>query len=107
MTFVGSTLNPFPYYKISDAFVFSSLYEGYGIVLNEARVLGVPIITTDVADAAIITKEGYGILCDNSSEGVYQGMKEFLDNGYEIKKSFSAKKFNDKISKTLDELIEM
>ena len=32
--FVGSKVNPFPYYKLADAFVFSSIYEGYGIVLN-------------------------------------------------------------------------
>ncbi len=105
--FVGSKVNPFPYYKIADAFVFSSQYEGYGIVLNEARVLNIPIITTDVADAAIITKEGYGILCENSTEGVYYGMKEYLDNGYKIDKLFDATKFNEKITKTLDEIIEM
>ena len=107
VTFVGAKVNPFPYYKIADAFVFSSQYEGYGIVLNEARVLNIPIITTDVADAALITKEGYGILCENSSEGVYHGMKQFLDEGYKIKKEFDASKFNKKITKTIDEIIEM
>jgi len=105
--FVGAKLNPFPYYKLADAFVFSSQYEGYGIVLNEARVLNIPLITTDVADASLITKEGYGILCENSSEGVYKGMKEFLEKGYKIKKEFNANEFNKRISKTLDKIIEM
>lgn len=102
---LGSRLNPFPYFKIADAFVFSSQYEGYGLVLNEARVLNLPIITTDVADAAMITKEGYGILCENSSDGVYLGMKKFLDEGYELKTKFDAKKFNSKISKELDNIL--
>lgn len=105
--FVGAKVNPFPYYKIADAFVFSSLYEGYGIVLNEARILNIPIITTNVADARIITEEGYGILCQNSSNGVYEGMKEYLNSGFKIKKVFDAKKFNQNITKTLDELLEM
>lgn len=103
---LGSKLNPFPYFKIADAFVFSSMYEGYGLVLNEARVLNLPIITTDVADAAMITKEGYGILCENSKNGVYEGMKEFLQNGYKLDKKFDAKKFNDKITKDLDNILK-
>lgn len=101
----GSKSNPYPYFKISDAFVFSSCYEGYGIVLNEARVLEIPLITTDVADAKDII-DGYGILCENSEEGVYQGMKKFLDKGYKCKKKLDCKKFNDKITKTIDNLIK-
>lgn len=103
---IGSKINPFPYYKVSDAFVFSSAFEGYGIVLDEARVLNVPIITTDVADAKIITDDGYGILCDNSDDGIYRGMKEFLDNGYIIKKKFDYKKFNKKITDSLNKIIK-
>ena len=102
----GSKKNPFPYYNISDAFVFSSAYEGYGIVLNEARVLNIPIITTDVADAKLITDEGYGILCENSENGIYEGMKEFLDKGYKIKEKFDYKKFNKKITNTLSKIIK-
>ena len=102
----GSKSNPFPYYNISDAFVFSSAYEGYGIVLNEARVLNIPIITSDVADAKAITEEGYGILCENSENGIYEGMKQFLDFGYVIKKRFNYKKFNDKITDTLNQIVE-
>lgn len=103
---LGSKINPYPYFKLADALVFSSKHEGYGLVLNEARILGLPIITTDVADAAMITKEGYGILCDNSSEGVYEGMKKFLQNGYKLEKKFNAQKFNDKITKELDTLLK-
>ena len=103
---LGSKINPFPYYKISDAFLFSSNFEGYGIVLNEARVLNLPIITTDVADAKIITDEGYGILCENSDEGIYYGMKEFLINGYKINKKFDYVKFNNKITNVLNKAIK-
>lgn len=103
---LGSKINPFPYYKVSDAFLFSSNFEGYGIVLNEARVLNLPIITTDVADAKIITDEGYGILCENSDDGIYHGMKEFLDKGYKINKKFDYIKFNNKITSVLNKAIK-
>jgi glycosyltransferase involved in cell wall biosynthesis len=103
---LGKKSNPFPYYKISDAFIFSSIAEGYGIVLNEARILNVPIITTDVADASIITKEGYGILCNNDENGIYYGMKEFMDKGYQIKNKFDYKKFNDNITKVINDIVK-
>lgn len=103
---LGSKINPFPYYKVSAAFVFSSNFEGYGIVLNEARVLNVPLITTNVADAKIITNEGYGILCDNSQDGIFEGMKEFLDKGYKIKKKFDYKKFNKNITEVINRIVE-
>lgn len=102
--FLGNQTNPYNYLKLSDAFVFSSSFEGYGMVLDEARVLNVPIITTDVADAKIITDEGYGIFCENSAAGVYNGMKEFLENGYDIKERFDYNKFNSVITDRLDKL---
>jgi len=102
---LGSKINPYPYFKLADALVFSSKHEGYGLVLNEARVLDLPIITTDVADAKNITKDGYGFLCQNSDEGVYDGMKKFLIEGYKLKNKFDYKAFNKKISNDLDQII--
>ena len=104
--FFGEMKNPFPYYKMSDAFVFSSCFEGYGIVLNEARVIGIPIISTDVADASIITKEGYGILCRNDDDGIYESMKRFLDSGYKITRKFNYEEFNKKITKTINDIVK-
>lgn len=104
VVFLGNKANPYNYLKESDAFVFSSAFEGYGMVLDEARVLNVPIITTDVADAKIITSEGYGLLCENSDMGVYAGMKSFLASGYKLKEKFDYIKFNEVITKRLDML---
>ena len=103
---VGNKVNPYPYLRVSDCFVFSSYYEGYGIVLDEARILNKPIITTDVADAKMIVNDGYGILCDNSEDGIYYGMKKYLDNGFVLKKKFDYIKFNSKITKLLDNIVK-
>ena len=102
---LGSKINPYPYFNLADALVFSSLHEGYGLVLNEARILDLPIITTNVADAKQITDEGFGILCENSKNGVYNGMKKFLQEGYEVKAKFDPKAFNKKITDNLDEIL--
>ena len=104
--FLGQKINPYPYIKNSSALVFCSIYEGYGIVLDEARVLNVPFISTDVADARLIAKEGFGIVCDNSEEGIYKAIKEFIINGYKITMPFDYNKFNDNITQKLDKLLE-
>lgn len=103
---LGRKVNPYPYIKNSSALVLSSAYEGYGIVIDEARILNVPVISTDVADAKEILNEGYGILCENSEEGVYTGMKQFLDEGYIVQQKFNYHKFNSDIDNKLESFLE-
>ena len=104
---LGTQINPYKYEVKSDALVLSSEYEGYGIVIDEARILNIPVISTEVADAKEILQSGYGIICENSEDGVYNGMKEFLNNGYKITNKFDYKKFNDIITSKLNDFIEV
>ena len=103
---LGKKVNPYPYIKNSSALIRSSAYEGYGIVIDEARILNIPVISTDVADAKEIMNEGYGILCENSDDGVYNGMKKFLDEGYLITNKFNYNKFNDEMDTKLENFIK-
>ena len=103
---LGKKINPYPYIKNSSALILSSAYEGYGIVIDEARILNVPVISTDVADAKEIMNEGYGILCENSDDGVYNGMKKFLDEGYTLANKFDYNKFNDEMNTKLENFIK-
>ena len=98
-------MNPYKYLSQSDCLIVSSEFEGYGVVIDEARVLGKPVISTDVGDAKNILAEGFGIICENSEDGIYKAMKEFLDKGYKIKKEFDYKKSNKQIDKKLKESI--
>ena len=43
--FLGKKKNPYPYYKLADAVVLSSDYEGYPVVFLESYILNKPIIT--------------------------------------------------------------
>ncbi len=47
----GAQLNPYPYIKNSDVFVLSSQYEGKPIVVEEAKLLHTPVITTEYGSA--------------------------------------------------------
>lgn len=105
MFFLGAKKNPYPYLKLSDCFLLSSKFEGYPVVLVESQILGKPIVTTDISDSKKDIDGKYGIVVNNSSDGVYQGMKQFLDKGFKPQK-FSPEKFNQEILDKLEEIIE-
>ena len=71
----------------------------------ESQILGKPIVTTDISDSKKDIDGKYGIVVNNSSDGVYQGMKQFLDKGFKPQK-FSPEKFNQEILDKLEEIIE-
>jgi glycosyltransferase involved in cell wall biosynthesis len=43
--------NPIVYYQVADLLLHTSQYEGYGLVLVEARRMGLPVLSTDVGVA--------------------------------------------------------
>lgn len=102
--FLGAKKNPYPYLKLSDSLIMSSDYEGYPVVFIESMILGKTIITTDVSDSKEDIEGKYGIVVEKSEEGVYKGMKEFLDKGFESQK-FDAEEFNQNIIKKLNKII--
>ncbi|MEC5190994.1 MULTISPECIES: CDP-glycerol glycerophosphotransferase family protein [unclassified Arthrobacter] len=84
----GLRLNPFPALRKADCFVFSSDYEGQGLVVLEALILGVPVISTDVVGPRSILEDGHGLLVENSVRGLVDGMLQFL-NGKMPRTSFN------------------
>lgn len=48
---LGNKPNPFPYLSKADLFVLTSVYESYPTVINEAKVLNIPIMANDIPPA--------------------------------------------------------
>ncbi len=71
--------NPYPLLKQCDYFVFSSFYEGFGLVLAEADILGLRCVSTDIPGPRTFMKKYGGTLVADSEQGVYDGMKLCLD----------------------------
>lgn len=67
--------NPYPLVKQCDYFAFSSLYEGFGLVLAEADILGLPCFSPDLPGPRGFMKKYGGLLVDNSEEGICSGME--------------------------------
>lgn len=103
--FLGKQNNVFPYYKSCDAVVLSSTSEGNPVVFLETKVMDKPIISTDVSDARE-ELNGYGIVTDNNCDSYYNGLKDFLENGYVIKNKFEPEKYNADILNKLYKLID-
>ena len=78
---LGFQENPYVYVNAYDVFVCSSFTEGLSTATIEALILGKAIVSTDVSGAKeIIGNSEYGILVENSEEGLYEGLKELLSN---------------------------
>lgn len=77
---LGLIPNPYPYVKQCDWLICSSERESFSLALVEAMTLGVPVITTDCGGPRSIVDHGkYGLLVENSEEGIYLGLKSVLE----------------------------
>ena len=73
--------NPYQKMSESDLFICSSRAEGFSLVIAEAMVLGIPIVSTNCSGPNELLQGGkYGLLVENSKEGMYKGIKALLDN---------------------------
>lgn len=95
---VGFDENPYKYIKESDIFVCSSRNEGFSLVVAEALILNKPIISTRCAGPVEILNDGeYGIITENSEQGLYESIKLLYHDknkrNYFIEKSNERLKF--------------
>lgn len=98
--FLGYQENPYKYVDKCDLFICSSFTEGLSTATIEALILGKAILSTDVSGAReILGDNEYGLITENSSEGIYNGLKYLLNNKELIKEyGMKAKKRADYFS---------
>jgi glycosyltransferase involved in cell wall biosynthesis len=88
----GVTENPYKYMKNCDLFVLPSGWEGFPTVTVEAKILGCPVLATDVSGIREQLIHGEtGWIVENSEDGIYEGLKHLLDNPDLVKKLKSNK----------------
>ena len=92
----GSQANPYSFMKNADLFVLSSRREGFAIVIPEAMACGLPVVSTACTGPVEILEDGkYGLIVENSDDGVYNGMKTMLtdEKTREHYREMSAKRY--------------
>ena len=78
---LGLRKNPYPYIKNADIVVQTSNFEGKSMVLDEAKILGKPIVVTDYPTAKDQVKnEKEGLIVDMTAEAVAEGIIRIIND---------------------------
>ena len=80
MILLGHQENPYKYMKASDLFVLQSYYEGRPMVVDEAMILGTPVLVSDYGSAHEQIPIGCSVVVANEELEIYNGIKDILDN---------------------------
>ncbi len=75
---LGKKENPYPYIKKASLFCLLSEYEGYGMVLEEAKILDKFIITTNTATREAVANYQKSLVVDNNEEAIYEGLRKVI-----------------------------
>ena len=86
--------NPYPLMKACDYLALPSLYEGFGLVLAEADILGLPCFSTDITGPKLFMEQVGGFLVEDSQEGVLDGLRACLDGRVPKKLNVDYEEYN-------------
>ena len=73
--------NPLPFVKRCSGLILSSFYEGFGLVLTEADVLGLPVVSADIVGPRGFMQRYGGCLVPSTDEGIEEGVQRLLSGG--------------------------
>lgn len=76
----GRKENPYPYIRQADYFCLFSYYEGYGMVLDEAKILNKKILITDTAAREAVQNYNNAKIVANNENAIYQILEKILKN---------------------------
>ena len=104
---IRSVSNPYPLLQGCECFVLPSKYEGLPMTIMEALILGKPVVSTDIPGPSEFLREtGCGLLVEDSTEGVLDGLNAYYDGRLNALNPFDAEGFNKKAIEEFDELIQ-
>ena len=86
--------------------MLSSLYEGFGLVLCEADILGVPCFSTRITGPTDFMKKYNGMLVEDSTKGIEDGLRACLKG--EVKKTLTVdyEKYNEEAVTAFEDMVE-
>ena len=99
---LGSKENPYPYIKQCDYFCLFSHFEGYPMVVVEAKILGKHISITDNSSKEVLKNYEKSKIVENTERGIYEGIKDLVQNKDIYLKSHQQLDYNN--SKILNEI---
>lgn len=106
---LGAKKNPYKYIVKADFFCLFSAFEGYPMVLEEAKILHKYILATNTSSREVLVnypKNSY--ITENSEEGIYKALKKAINEKNKLLKlensfEYNSNKIIEKIEKTIEE----
>ena len=79
--FLGVLVNPYPYMKQNKIIAHLSYFEGKSIALDEAKIIGKPVVVTNFSTVSDQFKDGFNAsICDFNVNAIANAIEELLDN---------------------------
>ena len=76
----GCTNNPYWFLKNASAFLLTSRDESFSLAVGESLIVGTPVIATDCCGVREWLGDNlYGLVVENSENGIFDGIKAVLD----------------------------
>ncbi|MGN0841517.1 MAG: glycosyltransferase [Candidatus Ornithospirochaeta sp.] len=81
VVFYGNQSNPYRFLPNADLLLISSYHEAAPMVIDEAMCFGVPVLSTNTVSAVdMIVNRGIGWICENSQDGIDNGLCTALED---------------------------
>jgi len=108
---LGNKQNPYTYYRTADIVVQPSSYEGFGMVILEAKMFQTVIVASNIPSYKEMIEDGVnGIIIERNKEDIYKAIKGLLDNPKKMeeiaKKPISGNSTNTQIMQEIEALFE-
>ena len=105
---VGEDENPYRHMKNADIILVPSYNEAAPIIYQEAKLLGIPVLTTNTLSADEMIGSKYGLVVENSDDAIKNAINSILEKTCEIRKNncentaeFQVSSFSDLMSNIL------
>lgn len=87
VSFIGSRDNPYPYMKQCDLYVQPSKREGKSVTVQEAQMLGKPVLITRYSTSAYQVEDGKdGIICEMDNASIAKAIVELTADNAKMQK---------------------
>ena len=81
VVFYGEQANPYRFMKNANLFMLTSYHEAAPMVIDEAYILGIPVLATRTNSSdEMITERSCGWVCENSQEALNDMLIDVLEN---------------------------
>lgn len=78
---LGTADNPYPYFRQTDIYVHATRFEGKSVAIQEAQILGCPVIATDCRGNREQIEPGVdGLLCELNPKAIADGIISLIDD---------------------------